>query len=197
MFETETQNPDAVAETTPAPASEEAAKVENTDAEEAAPQDVESESQQRPALTSSGLEDAPKDDLTFESHFTVRIPTSTLQYRGQLLRVVDTDDDQIILSQVEDDKEKKILVKRISPESAGQKVLRISYTLVTILFVSFLFVFAFQVLLFLMTALPVYSGMRTGASGEISVIAIISTLLAFPLMIHGMSSLMALGSGKG
>lgn len=192
MFETETQNPDAVVETTPAPASEEAAKVENTYAEEAA----ESESQQRPALT-SGLEYAPKDDLPFESHFTVRIPTSTLQYRGQLLRVVDTDDDQIILSQVEDDKEKKILVKRISPESAGQKVLRISYTLVTILFVSFLFVFAFQVLLFLMTALPVYSGMRTGASGEISVIAIISTLLAFPLMIHGMSSLMALGSGKG
>eukprot|EP00804_Cyclotella_cryptica_P008105 CCRYP_004599-RA/>CCRYP_004599-RA protein AED:0.04 eAED:0.04 QI:305/1/1/1/1/1/9/380/1018 len=159
------------------------------------PHDLESnESQRRPMLISSGIASAPGDDLPFESHFTLRIPISTLQYRGALLRVVDTDDDQIILTQVIDNKNKKILVKRISPESSSQKFLRIGYTLVTILFVGFLFVFCFQVLLFLVVALPVYSGYSTGSRNDVSELSILSTLLAFPVMLYGMSSLMAMGS---
>jgi hypothetical protein len=148
-------------------------------------------------LASSGLDVAPSDDIPFESHFTVRIPTSTLHYRGALLRVIDTDDDQIILGQVEDDEgNKKVLVKRISPETLSQKILRIGYTLVTILFCGFLFVFCFQVLLLLIIACQVYSTNKAGELGQISGITLLSTLLAFPMMLYSMSSLMAMGSGK-
>jgi hypothetical protein len=147
-------------------------------------------------LASSGLASALADDLPFESHFTVRIPTSTLQYRGSLLRVIDTDDDQIILREVEDEGKKKVLVKRVSLETMSQKVLRIGYTLVTILFCGFLFVFCFEVLLLLIIATQVYSTSRAGELGQINGITLLSTLLAFPMMLYSMSSLMAMGSGK-
>jgi hypothetical protein len=147
-------------------------------------------------LASSGLAITPEDDLPFESHFTVRIPTSTLHYRGSLLRVIDTDDDQIILRQVEEEGKKKVLVKRVSLETMSQKVLRIGYTLVTILFCGFLFVFCFQVLLLLIIAVQVYSTNRAGELGQINGITMLSTLLAFPMMLYSMSSLMAMGSGK-
>lgn len=148
-------------------------------------------------LASSGLAVSPSDDIPFESHFTVRIPTSTLHYRGALLRVIDTDNDQIILGQVEDNEgNKKVLVKRISPETLSQKVLRIGYTLVTILFCGFLFVFCFQVLLLLIIAVQVYSTNKAGELGQTSGITMLSTLLAFPMMLYSMSSLMAMGSGE-
>ena len=145
---------------------------------------------------SSGLADGSVHDLPFESHFTVRTPTSTLQYRGRLLRVIDTDYDQIILSKVKEDNKEKIIVKRISPGTLSHKILRISYTLVTVLFCGFLFVFCFQVLLLLIIAVQVYSTEKVGQLGQISTITMISTLLAFPMMLYSMSSLMAMGSGK-
>jgi hypothetical protein len=152
--------------------------------------------EKREMLKSSGLTSGPIDDLPFESHFTLRIPTSTLHYRGTLLRVIDTDNDQIILRQVEEDNKKKILVKRISPDTLSQKILRVGYTLVTILFCGFLFVFCFQVLLLLVIAVQVYSSNKAGELGQISGFTLLSTLLAFPMMLYSMSSLMAMGSGK-
>ena len=152
--------------------------------------------EKRELLASSGLTSSSVDSLPFESHFTVRVPTSTLQYRGALLRVIDTDGDQIILSETKEDDKKKILVKRRSPETLSQTVLRIGYTLVTILFCGFLFVFCFQVLLLLLIAVQVYSTNRTEQLGSVRGITIFSTLLAFPLMLYSMSSLMAMGSGE-
>ena len=153
--------------------------------------------EKRVLLASSGLDSAhPVDDLPFESHFTVRIPTSTLQYRGSLLRVIDTDDDQIILRQMDEGegKNKRVMVQRISLNSMSQHALRIGYTLVAILFCGMLFVFCFQVLILLLVAVQVYSTSRVGSLGQISGITMLSTLLAFPLMLYSMSSLMAMGS---
>jgi len=153
--------------------------------------------EKRVLLASSGLGSAhPVDDLPFESHFTVRIPTSTLQYRGSLLRVIDTDDDQIILRQMDEGegKNKRVMVQRISLNSMSQHALRIGYTLVAILFCGMLFVFCFQVLILLLVAVQVYSTSRVGSLGQISGITMLSTLLAFPLMLYSMSSLMAMGS---
>ena len=153
------------------------------------------EEEKRVLLASAGLNSAPVDDLPFESHFTVRIPTSTLQYRGSLLRVIDTDDDQIILRQMDDgDGKKKILVQRISLNSMSQHALRIGYTLVAILFCGMLFVFCFQVLILLLVAVQVYSTNQVGQLGKISGFTMLSTFLAFPLMLYSMSSLMAMGS---
>ncbi|KAL7541282.1 hypothetical protein ACHAXR_010772 [Thalassiosira sp. AJA248-18] len=141
----------------------------------------------------------------YESHFTLRIPTSTVHFRGSVLRVIDTDMDQIILQQRtadnnggnEDDgdgnKEDKILVKRLSPGTYAQRFLRVGYTLITILFLGFLFVFCFQVLLFLIVALPVDAG-YTSSNDELKTISVISTLLSFPVMMYGTSSLMTMGS---
>ncbi|KAL7536441.1 hypothetical protein ACHAWF_005468, partial [Thalassiosira exigua] len=85
------------------------------------------------------------------------------------------------------------LVKRLSVGTYGQRFLRVGYTLVTVLFLGFLFVFCFQVLLFLFIALPVDSGYTSG-NRQVDSLAIISTILSFPVMMYGMSSLMALGS---
>jgi len=143
------------------------------------------------------------DNLDFESHFTLRVPTSTVHFRGSLLRVIDTDQDQIILQQSaeengdDDDygkkKRSKVFVKRLSPGTYAQRFLRVGYTLITILFLGFLFVFCFQVILFLFIALPVDSGYTSGGQGAHPV-DIMSTLLSFPIMVYGMASLMAMGS---
>ena len=36
-------------------------------------------------------------DVDYESHFSLRIPISSVRFRGNMLRVIDTDHDQIIL----------------------------------------------------------------------------------------------------
>ena len=132
--------------------------------------------------------------VDYESHFTLRIPTSTVHFRGSILRVIDTDQDQIILQQRTDGddggEQEKVLVKRLSPGTYAQRFLRVGYTLITILFLGFLFVFCFQVLLFLFIALPVDSGYTSG-SPKVDGMAIVSTLLSFPVMMYGMSSLMS------
>lgn len=80
-----------------------------------------------------------------------------------MLRVIDTDHDQIILKQQitsnEDDdgdthaaagNHNNVLVKRVAPNTYAQRSLRIAYTLITIIFVGFLFVFCCQVFLFIL-----------------------------------------------
>jgi len=128
----------------------------------------------------------------YESHFTLRIPTSTVHFRGSVLRVIDTDQDQIILQQGTSDgdgKRDKVLVKRLLPGTYAQRFLRVGYTLITILFLGFLFVFCFQVLLFLFIALPVDSEFTSGSS-QVKIQVLISTLLSFPVMMYGMASFM-------
>lgn len=134
--------------------------------------------------------------VDYTSHFTLRIPTSTVHFRGNILRVIDTDQDQIILQErmgggagSDDDDKDKVIVKRLSPATLAQRSLRIGYTLITILFLGFLFVFCFQVLLFLFIALPVDAGFTSGNT-KVKTVAIISTLLSFPVMMYGMASLM-------
>jgi len=147
---------------------------------------------------------ANDNDVEFESHFTLRIPTSTVHFRGSTLRVIDTDQDQIILQETThnynshvstgdgdyDNKHimNKVVVKRLSPTSYSNRFLRIGYTLITILLLGFLFVFSLQVLLFLFIALPVDGGYTS--IGSLDTVGIVSTLLSFPIMLHGLSSLM-------
>ena len=146
---------------------------------------------------------ANDNDVEFESHFTLRIPTSTVHFRGSILRVIDTDQDQIILQETThnnnnsnstgdndyDNKHtNKVVVKRLSPTSYSNRFLRIGYTLITILLLGFLFVFSLQVLLFLFIALPVDGGYTS--IGSLDTVGIVSTLFSFPIMLHGLSSLM-------
>jgi len=100
------------------------------------------------------------ENIAYESHFSLRIPISSVRFRGSLLRVIDTDHDQIILKQQlvgngSGKHNRTMLVKRVPPNTYAQRSLRIGYTLITIIFVGFLFVFCCQVLLFLAIAIPV------------------------------------------
>ena len=153
---------------------------------------ISSTSHEHPTLADNNNNDEADED-EYESHFTLRIPTSTVHFRGSTLRVIDTDHDQIILQQSGQNRTKKknkVLVKRLSPSTYANRFLRIGYTLVTILFLGFLFVFALQVLLFLFIALPVDGGYTSSGGSAVDVIGLISTLLSFPVMLHGLASLM-------
>ena len=133
-----------------------------------------------------------EDDITYESDYSLRIPISNVRFRGSNLHVIDTDHDQIIIKEQvsHDDKHnKKTLVKRLSPTTYAQRSLRIGYTLVTIIFVGFLFVFCCQVLLFLGINLPVNSDQ----AWKIPPLHVVSTLLSIPILLYGFSSLMTMG----
>jgi len=142
-----------------------------------------------------------EEAAAFQSHFTLRIPTSTVHFRGNILRIIDTEQEQIILQQkipTDDDggmdpKKAKVVVKRLTPGTYANRMLRVGYALMATLFMGFLFVVCFQVLLFLFAALPVEAGYSSKQS-SVSGLAIISTLLSIPLMVYGMSSLMSLCS---
>lgn len=119
-----------------------------------------------------------------------------------MLRVIDTDHDQIILKQRitsnEDDGDNhaaagnhnnNILVKRVAPNTYAQRSLRIAYTLITIIFVGFLFVFCCQVFLFIFIALPT----NTDKIWSIPGINIMEALLSIPVLLYGLTSLMTMG----
>lgn len=132
------------------------------------------------------------EDITYESDYSLRIPISSVRFRGSHLHVIDTDHDQIILKQHEnhDDKQNKpTLVKRLSPTTYAQRALRIGYSLITIIFVGFLFVFCCQVLLFLGIALPV----NADEAWKIPSLHLVSTLLSIPVFLYGLTSLMTMG----
>lgn len=132
------------------------------------------------------------DNITYESDYSLRIPISNVRFRGSQLHVIDTDYDQIILKQqVGSDKShnKTSFVKRISPMTYAQRCLRIGYSLITIIFVGFLFVFCCQVLLFLGIALPI----NADQAWQIPQVALVSTLLSIPVLMYGLTSLMTMG----
>lgn len=138
-------------------------------------------------------------DVDYESHFSLRIPISSVRFRGNMLRVIDTDHDQIILKQQITSNEggdnhaagnhNNILVKRVAPNTYAQRSLRIAYTLITIIFVGFLFVFCCQVFLFIFIALPT----NTDKIWSIPGINIVEALLSIPVLLYGLTSLMTMG----
>jgi len=132
--------------------------------------------------------------VAYESDFSLRLPISSVRFRGCQLNVIDTANDQIILKQQlysEENKENKkaILVKRLSPATYAQRSLRIGYTLITVIFVGFVFVFCCQVFLFLAIALPTNSDQIW----SIPKLAILLSLLSLPVMLYGLTSLMTMG----
>ena len=141
-------------------------------------------------------------DVDYESHFSLRVPISSVRFRGSMLRVIDTGHDQIILKQQitsnEDDGDNhaaagnhnKILVKRVAANTYAQRSLRIAYTLITIIFVGFLFVFCCQVFLFIFIALPTNN---SDAIWSIPGINIVQALLSIPVLLYGLTSLMTMG----
>ena len=152
----------------------------------------ESQDKNGSVLNGNGITTMKNEDITYESDYSLRIPISTVRFRGSHLHVIDTDHDQIILKQQEshnDKQNKATLVKRLSPTTYAQRALRIGYSLITIIFVGFLFVFCCQVLLFLGIALPV----NADEAWKIPSLHLVSTLLSIPVFLYGLTSLMTMG----
>lgn len=170
--------------------------------------------------------DYDEDDLTgpnFVDHFSLRYPSSTVKFRGARVHVYETAGEQMLLEDRrssrdckdnydadddDDDNGKSrhrrqhrhtISVKRMPWTSFGLRVLRLAYTLISLLIFGYAFALSFQIILFLFVNLAIDAGLTTGdatgdENGGVSEIAVISTLLSIPIFLFGFSSLMAIAT---
>jgi hypothetical protein len=147
----------------------------------------------------------------FADHFTLKVPSSAVRFRGTTVRVHELRSSQIQLIEelrsirstrqnpsigdVESEEEHQedrheILVKNVkNDKTSGLNLLRLLYSLVCFFFSGMLLLLCFQVLLFLFMDLVVDIGLTTEPRNLSS---FIGTLLAVPMFICGFSSAMAI-----
>ncbi|KAL7540552.1 hypothetical protein ACHAXR_010204 [Thalassiosira sp. AJA248-18] len=135
----------------------------------------------------------------FIDHFSLRQPSSTIRSRGVTTRIYDVDNNQLQLEQrseiVPGDEEHnknevKIVttMKRLGGNNPGLIFLRICYTLVALLMAGFTFVFISTVIVMQTMEIPRNSGQAAGASLNVPIM--VANVLALPLLVYSMSSLM-------
>jgi len=128
--------------------------------------------------------------LTFQDHYSLGLtPSSSVAFRGRRIQVYDSHDEQFLLEQVDSS---TIKLRRVSSGSFGQTILRIFYTIIAIFMEGFLFVFCFQVILFILMNLPVESGASELSDLDGSVLA--GIFFAIPLLLYGMAGAMTLAT---
>lgn len=128
--------------------------------------------------------------LTFQDHYSLGLtPSSSVGFRGRRIQVYDSHDEQFLIEQVDSS---TIKLRRVASGSFGQIILRIFYTIIAIFMAGFLFVFCFQVILFILMNLPVESGASELSDLDGSVLA--GTFFAIPLLLYGMAGAMTLAS---
>jgi len=135
---------------------------------------------------------APQSSLAFSSgggipyrdHYSLAYPSSTVRFRSSATshRVYQGNRSQFVL----EERNSQITVKRTRDTTGGTMFLRAVYTIVTVLWTGFLFVFCTQLLIFLVMDLAVYLGGTTGS--DVAVGRAIGTLLSFPLYVFGLAS---------
>jgi lipase ATG15 len=157
---------------------------------------------------------------TFVDHFSLRHPSSTVRFRGSRVHVYESSSEQILLEDRRSRKDSKgdrddnddddddddngksrsrqqhshtVTVKRMDTTSFGLRMLRLAYTLISLLIFGYVFALCFQIILFLFLNLPVDAGLTSGNADQDS-LKVISTLLSVPVFLFGLSSLMAIGS---
>lgn len=131
--------------------------------------------------------------VDYVDHFSLRGPSSTVRFRGARVMVYEQSNDQFLLEErVVAGGQRQVTVKRMRNGTFGLRILRTAYTLVTLLLLGFLFVFCFQVVLFLFLNLPVAGGATTNRPWNGG--RFIGTILSIPLFLHALGSIMALGT---
>jgi len=165
----------------------------------------------RPVLRGSwddpgGEDDKPETTTTshrhalqFEDHYSLGLtPSASVVFRGRRIQVYESHEEQFLLeeqpqsSKADGAATTTLKVRRISTTSFGQTILRVSYTIIAVLFAGFLFVFCFQIVLFVLMNLPVHSGASRLSDLNGAVLA--GTFFAIPVLLHGMSRAMALAT---
>ena len=141
--------------------------------------------------------------MQFEDHHSLGLtPSASVVFRGRRVQVYESHGEQFLLEEQpqqpppsKDDDAATIItlkVRRISTTSFGQTILRVSYTVIAVLFAGFLFVFCFQIVLVVLMNLPVESG--ASGLGDLDGAVLAGTFFAIPVLLHGMSRAMALAT---
>ena len=166
------------------------------------------------------IKDYDDNDLTgpnFVDHFSLREPSSTVRFRGARVHVYETTDEQIVIEDrvssrdeffgdVDDDDDDEgesgrlrnrrhsLTVKRVPFANFGLFLLRILYTLVSLLLFGYLFAFSFQTLLFVFIKLATEARQASDEYDPYMFVSVATTLLSAPMFLYGFSSLMALAT---
>ncbi|KAL7544821.1 hypothetical protein ACHAWF_008188 [Thalassiosira exigua] len=167
----------------------------------------EEEQPERPASTPATAATTTSVSLEFVDHFSLRQPSSTIRSRGVTTRVYDLDHGQMQLEQRsevvaakegadEDGGEKEgksevkvvTTMKRLGDTNVGIVFLRLWYAMVALLMAGFTFVFASYVIVMQAMEIPRTSGEAAGTTLNVPVM--VANVLALPLLVYSMSSLM-------
>ena len=141
-----------------------------------------------------------RHSLKFEDHYSLGLtPSASVVFRGRRIQVYESHEEQFLLEEQQQPPSSKddaatttLKVRRISTTGCGPTILRVSYTIIAVLFAGFLFVFCFQIVLFVLMNLPVESGASRLSDLNGAVLA--GTFVAIPVLLHGMSRAMALAT---
>ena len=126
--------------------------------------------------------------LSFHDHYTLQIPSSAVRFRGSSIQVAELRSSQLQLARSAAYPDTVLLKNVPNDKTTGLNLLRLAYTLVCFFYAGFLFLFCFQLLLYLFMDLVVDSGL-TDAEGSAS--KFIGTLLSIPIFLYGLASAMA------
>eukprot|EP00522_Entomoneis_paludosa_P011926 CAMPEP_0172439516 /NCGR_PEP_ID=MMETSP1065-20121228/474_1 /TAXON_ID=265537 /ORGANISM="Amphiprora paludosa, Strain CCMP125" /LENGTH=969 /DNA_ID=CAMNT_0013188207 /DNA_START=79 /DNA_END=2988 /DNA_ORIENTATION=- len=138
---------------------------------------------------------------TFVDHFSLEAPSDEIQFRSHAVRVFSsgTQQFQVIEEEEKDDIEgskssgKTKLKARVSSDgSSGLSTLRAAYTLVAVLMMGFLLIFALQVLLFLFVSLVTEGGLTS--QQNLNFAHLLGTVLSIPLFVYGLASALTMST---
>jgi hypothetical protein len=149
-------------------------------------------------------DDSPDEDMFelhlpkyYTDHFTLPAPSSTVRFRSKhsAARVFENKTTQFVLEETYDPvtTKRKINVKRMKDSTKGLQFLRATYTIVCILWTGFFFVFALQVLLFLVLDLVIEAGSTT-INTNLNVGKTIGVFLAMIVFIQTFASALVIAS---
>jgi len=143
-------------------------------------------------MTNMQMEEDDHNELKFEDHFSLGVPSSTVRFRGSKVHIYDTGSDQFLLEEVRSDHGRVLRVKRMESAFFGAQVLRLFYTLVALLMLGVCFVVCFQILLFVLISLPANSGLTSNEAYDNA--KLVGSIFSIPTFTYGMASLMSLGT---
>ena len=133
--------------------------------------------------------------LEWIDHFSVGVPSRSVRFRQQRLQVYALDQTQQIILHHDNNHDEgkhlttKITLKRIFTGSCGFRLLRITYTIVSLIVFGFLIAFCLQVILFLFLNMAAETEKQVERSNYI-----IGALLSIPMFLYGFSGLLSVAT---
>lgn len=149
---------------------------------------------------------AASANIEFVDHFSLKQSASNIRFRNKHVRIYELSNDQLQLesetivlegsdgeTSEQNPRQRQIItVKRMPAATFGLRVLRAIYTLVSLLMLGFLFVFASQVIIFQILEIPKHDGDATDHPLDINIV--LATIFSLPLLVYSMGSFMVLGT---